>query len=124
MTTEETFKEALSLALKFIQKSQEGRVVWQEFPLGDGESYRTELGPYSFVVSRSRGVYGFVMKEKGLNGKSITEVAVDSDADYGYLNNAESSLSHKLPILFDLARRAALEVDKKIADADNLLDEL
>lgn len=139
--------EAIKLAEKLIQRTGEGRLVWEAIDVEEGSAwtptqFKTTLeGNLRATISSSdRGELKFSLIEFDasftselsslLSGsvykpdKEILNVSVEKDPDYGYDTQNEKQLASLLVDLHGLARRSALRVAGGVEKALSYLDRI
>jgi hypothetical protein len=111
-------KEYLDVIQKLRDRTEEGKVRWRD--TYDQNTFITTLERYSFEIRKSRNTYSLTMKDGG-ETELFELIAVEPDPD----TSAENDKVHiLLEDLYTRARRTALNVDQKVADVKNFLDNL
>ena len=113
-------EEAIRFATKLLDKTKDGKLPWEA--TYDSNSFICVLdGDLSFTIMKGeRELYALEMKD---NAESV----VFREAMRAPDSNTTSAYDRDYEILAELherARRAALQIDKKIAKAEQFLDNL
>jgi hypothetical protein len=143
--------EATKLAQKLIDRTVEGKLVWESVEVGsnsvaDAPSFVTRLEQglkatvrlqneenldFSLVEfdPRQDGQLEFIRSilgdEKPLRpDKVVLSVSVDKDPPYGFGTPQEKFLAGRLVDLFGVARRSALKIDSSVERALSYLDRI
>src|ERR1039458_8465266 len=120
MSNKQDFEEASKLAPSLLERSRDGKINWNVL---DDEQfiYSTPLG-ITFVISSSEQGLGFKMHDG--NGYNLISVSTVPNKELWDMEDGEAPLVTILPELYDLARRSALKVNKKVSDVSKYLDSL
>jgi hypothetical protein len=103
---------------KLLEKSQQGRLDWGK--QGRGEFVCEIDGQYKFTSRLTDDGYGLTMRDS--EGDVIFSVAGEEAVLYD--DPKKEELFNMLRDIYELARKKALNVDKKIATAAVLLDKV
>lgn len=106
-----------SIINKLLEKSEAGAVPWK--PTATEDTFIAALeGELTFEIAKLEdGSFEFRMKDQ--DGSKIIDMACQNPA-YGF--SEENSYFPKMRRLFEAARMTGLDVDKKLAAAESLLD--
>ena len=107
---------------KLVAKSEEGTLPWK--PTADDNIFIVALeGEVTFEIARLPDG-GFALLMKDTDGRKVVEVSSHKREHYheDYIDN--DRFFGSLERLFEAARVTALEVEKKLDAAQNLLDRL
>lgn len=100
---------------KLISKTEEGKVPWK--PTYDTDTFIAALeGEFIFQIAKVGAQYNFLMKDK--EDRNLVELASQKMDEWGRFNPYFQQLDQ----LYDLAHNVALDVPKKLTDAETLLD--
>jgi hypothetical protein len=120
MSNKEDFEEASKLARSLLKQTRDGKIDWAV--LNDEQfTYSTPLG-ITFVISSSGHELGFRMHDG--HGYNLISVSTERNKELWDMEDGEAPLVAVLPELYDLARRIALRVNKKVSEVGNYLDNL
>lgn len=104
---------------KLLERTREGKVAWEEQTFGFG----TRVKSYEFIISKSEDQGDITITVRMLDdrGSEIFEVKLTDDP--------QTLAKHRqfvavLKELFELARRKALNVEQKVDEASQLLDQM
>ncbi|MBZ5567826.1 MAG: hypothetical protein LAN64_08240 [Acidobacteriia bacterium] len=105
---------------KLLDKTEAGTLPWK--PTFDEDTFIVALeGEVTFEVSRVEdGGFAFSMKDK--DGKKIIDMTSHKREQYHQDYVPDDGYFEKISRLFEAARVTALEVEKKLNDAQSLLD--
>jgi hypothetical protein len=104
---------------KLISKTEEGRVRWKL-------TYETDTfiapleGEFTFQIAKVGNQYDFLMKDK--QGNSCVEISSRDHDEFNSGYRPDDDYFEHLEKLYELARDIALDVPKKLTDAETLLD--
>lgn len=102
-----------------LEKTNQGRVKWQESPVPT--SFQCSLEEKYFIsVSKHKDGYALNMTDQEPN--MLFSIAVAKEVFYA--DPADELRFNKLHALYNLARRMALNIDKKMAEASDLLEKI
>jgi len=104
---------------KLITKSEEGKVPWK--PTYDSDTFIAALeGEFTFQITRTGAQYTFLMKDK--EDHNLVEITSRKLNQWEPGYEPTDSYFGQLDELYDLARDVALDISKKLTDAETLLD--
>lgn len=108
-----------TIIAKLLEKTEAGRVEWRSPAMGRGfQCFLDET--YKFEIIKSGDIYTITMKDGSWN-----EIFVESiQEQLIYERDEDRRKFDMLRDLYELARRDALDVEKKVADVSNLLDKI
>jgi len=100
---------------KLISKTEDGKVAWK--PTVETDTFIAALeGEFTFQIVKAGAEYSFVMKDK--DDRNLVEITSRSQNQWGF----RDAYFEQLDRLYDLARDVALDISKKLTDAETLLD--
>jgi hypothetical protein len=109
--------ESHGIIAKLLEKTEAGRIDWR----GSHTTFECVLeDKYRFEITKDGDTYTIVMKDDKWN--EIFTVSVQEELIYG--NEASRLEFEVVRDLYELARRIAFDVDKKIAGVSDLLDKI
>jgi hypothetical protein len=120
--TQQTVNEAIALAKQLVEKTEEKKLTWT---VGDIPSrFAVNIGNgFEFTIyTLAPDWLGILVQDNG--GLELLRAEVESNPQYGYSSPIEAQLSKVLENLYDLARRSALDVDRKVLAVKGLLESL
>ena len=125
MNSAETVQESLDLANMLVKKTVERKLEWKVS--NEADAFLCELGSPSeqeavFLIKREEYTYHFKMTDA--QGNDLVEVSVEEDPKYGFNLPTEAALVEQLKVLFEEARRTALQVEQKVDRVMSLLNKL
>jgi hypothetical protein len=105
---------------KLIAKSEAGSVPWK--PTAEEDTFIVSIeGELSFEVSKLEdGGFAFTMKDT--EGRNIIDMTCHNTELWDPQRGRDDGYFNRIERLFEAARATALEVDKKLNVAENLLD--
>lgn len=112
--------EYRELARKLLERTREGKLAWEEWGTGFKVTMPNE---YQFYVNRmySEGDTTLIFSMQDDNGKELFEVRLTDDPRTLIERN---QFLQELKELYELARRKALDVDRKLDEVSGLLDSI
>lgn len=108
---------------RLLLKSQEGKVAWQKARALDEFVSVFEAPPsqsFALVIQKIEGSY--VLRMKDWEGNEILSVTEEQQIVFGRWETQVRF--ERLREIYELARRKALDVDKKVADVAELLQKI
>jgi hypothetical protein len=119
--SQQTVTEAFELAKQLAEKTRENKLIWEKADAPNRFAVKIRDGFEFTIYSVGSGGFGISMKDR--DGLEILQAEVESP-QYGYSSALEEELSNMLKYLNELARRSALDVDRKVLAAKGLLESL
>jgi hypothetical protein len=121
--------ESSSLVESLIGRTEEGKIQWTEgdFELDTSESFSTildEMLTVSIFSNKSEVRFSVSANVTQYVTRQILAVTLEHDPNFGFESLREGSLHDQLMQLLELARRSALKVDEKLANAREFLQRL
>ena len=110
--------ESKPIVEKLLEKTKAGRLHWEESAADD--EFRCVLGDYTFYVRRTQDGYGLRMED----AYRRVIIRTHADEEIVFADIEKEATFSLLSDVYELARREALQIPEKLANAAAILDKI
>jgi hypothetical protein len=127
MNPTENVQDALKIVPKLIERTREGKLQWHQWehdscPPNSPSAFITFADRMRIVIAWEREA--ITLRIEDGDERLLILVTLENNPKYGYDQPREGELYVQMAQLLETARRSTGDIERKVAELDNLLDRL